>query len=99
MRIVGKVRTSEIDAIPEPFLPNQLDVGLTFFIEFLGGFHLFRLLVTRTQQVGNSDGTLDVPDEYPLVISNKPVYLVLSVCVVDTRECNHKLREYGDSMG
>ena len=49
MKAVGEVRTSEIDAIPEPFLPNQLNVGLTFFIELLRVFHLFRFFIARTQ--------------------------------------------------
>jgi hypothetical protein len=48
--------------------------------------------------VSNLDRTLDVPDKYPLVISNKSVYLFLPVCIVDTRDRNHELREYGESM-
>jgi hypothetical protein len=49
-KIVGDARTSEMDAIPEPFLPNQLDVGLTLLVELLGILHLLRLFITRTQQ-------------------------------------------------
>lgn len=88
-----------MDGIPEPFLPNQLDVGLTFLIELLSIFHLLRLFVTTTQQVSNLDRTLDVLNKYPLVISNKSVYLFLSVRIIDTRDRNYELREYGKSMG
>lgn len=88
-----------MDTIPEPFLPDQLDVSLAQFVELLSVFHLLRLLITRTQQVSNLDRTFDVLDKYPLVVSDKSVYLFQSVSIVDTRECNHELREYWQSMG
>ena len=99
MKTVGDARTSEINAIPEPFLPNQLDVGLAFFVELLGAFHLLCSFITSTQKVSNLDRALDAPRKYSLVISNKLDYPVLPVCVVDARESNHKLGEYRDSMG
>lgn len=92
-------RTSEVNTIPEPFLPNQLDVSLTRFIELLSIFHFLRLFVTRAQQVSNLDRTLDVLDKYPLVMSNKSIYLPLPVWVINTRKRNHELREYGESIG
>ena len=99
MKAVGEARTSEIDAIPEPFLPNQLDIGLTLLVELLSIFHILRLFITRAQQMGNLNRTLDVLDKYPLVISDESVYLFLPVCIIDTRDRNHELGEYGESMG
>jgi len=99
MKTIGGTRTPEIDAIPEPFLPNQLDVGLAFFVELFSVLHLPRLFIAGTQQVSNSHRTLDVLDKYPLVMSNKSVYLVLPVFIVDTRECKYKFREYRETMG
>ena len=88
-----------MDAIPEPFLPNQFDVGLARFIELLGIFHLLRLLTVRTQQVSNLDRTLDILDKYPFVISHKPVYLLLLVGIVNIGERNHEFGKYGESVG
>jgi hypothetical protein len=87
-----------MDGVPEPFLPNQLDVGLTLLVKLLSILHLLRLFITRTQQMSNLDRTLDVPDKYPLVISDISVYLFLPVCIIDTRDRNYELGEYGESM-
>ena len=95
----GEARTSKVNAIPEPFLPYQFDVGLSLLVELLSIFHLLRFFITRAQQVGNPDRTLDALHKDPLVMSNKSVYLILPVCIVDTRECNNEFREYGEPMG
>lgn len=99
MKPVGETHTSKIDAVPEPLLPNQFDVCLSLFVELLGGFRLLCVFITRTQQVGNPDRTLNALHKDPLVIGNKSVYLILSICVVDTRECNDEFGKYGESMG
>jgi len=88
-----------MDGIPEPFLPNQLDAGFTFLVKLLGIFHLLRFFITRTQQMSNLDRTLDVFDKYSLVVSDQSVYMFLPVCIIDTRDRNYELREYGESMG
>lgn len=88
-----------MDRIPEPFLPNQFDVGLTFLVELLSVFHLLRLIITTTQEMSNLDRTLNVLDKYPLIVSNKSVYLLLPVCILDTRDRNYELREYGEPIG
>jgi hypothetical protein len=93
------VRTSEMDTVPKPFLPNQLDVSFARCIELLGIFHLLRLFVTRTQQVSNLDRALDVLDKHPLIMGHKSIYLFLPIWFVITRERNHELREYGESVG
>ena len=98
VKIVGHARTSEMKAIPEPFLPNQLNAGLAFLVEPLCIFHLFRLFIARTQQVGDLDRALDVRDEYPLIVSHKSIYLFFPVRIIDTRYCNHQVREYRESM-
>ena len=99
MKIIINARTSKMKAIPEPFLPNQLDVGLAFLVKLLCIFHLFRRFVTRTQQVGNPDRTLDVLDEHPLIVSHKSIYLFFPIRIVNTRHCNHEVRVYGEAMG
>jgi len=99
MKTGGEIRTSKIDAIPEPLLPNQFDVCLSLLVELLREFHLLCVFITRAQQVGNPDRTLDVLHKDPLVIGNKSVYLALTIRIVDTRECNHEFGEYGKSMG
>jgi len=48
--------------------------------------------------MSNLDRTLDVFDKYPLVISDQSVYMFLPVCIIDTRDRNYELREYGESM-
>ena len=99
MEVVDDARTSKMKAIPEPFLPNQLDAGLAFLIELLCIFHLLRLFITRTQEVGNPDRTLDVVDEYPLIVSHKSIYLFFPVRIINARQCNHEVRVYGEPMG
>lgn len=48
--------------------------------------------------MGNLDGTLDIFDKYSLVISDKPVYLFLPVWIIDARDRDYELREYGEPM-
>jgi hypothetical protein len=78
------MRTTEAQGIPEPLLPNKLNVSFASLVKLTRVKHLFCFFVSRTQKMSDAHGSFDILDIFPAMLRNCAVNGGTPVEVLDS---------------